>query len=89
MHEWPLRYGQRIKTRFFPFGAPESFFNALEVFQQPVASDQRPIRMVVARFDASESRLKVAPSAAPVLPFGVGIEPTPRCFSLGCVQLPC
>ena len=82
-------YGQRIKNRFFPFGAPESFFNALEVFQQPTASDQRPIRMVVARFDAFESRFKDIPSAAPVLPFGVGIEPTPRWYCLWCAPTRC
>ena len=30
---------QRIKSRFFPFGAPESFFNASEVLQQPASSN--------------------------------------------------
>ena len=82
-------YGQRIKNRFFPFGAPESFFNALEVSQQPAASVQQPIRMVVARFDAFESRFKDTQSTAPVLPFGVGIEPTPRWSCLGCAPTRC
>ena len=45
------------------------------------ASDQRPIRMVVACFDAFESRFKDIPSdipsAAPVLPFGVHLGSAP------------
>ena len=42
-------YGQRIKSRFFPFWAPESFLMRWKCLsnQQPAA--QQPIRVVVAR----------------------------------------
>ena len=47
-------YGQRIKNRSFPFGAPGSFFNALEVSQQPTTNAQQPVRAVVARLTHSK-----------------------------------
>ncbi|MBR7180360.1 MAG: hypothetical protein IKD42_01905, partial [Kiritimatiellae bacterium] len=42
-------YGQRIKSRFFPFGAPESFLmrwkclsNQQSAIQRPVGRDRKP-----------------------------------------------
>jgi hypothetical protein len=39
----PTTYGRRIKKRSFPFGAPGSFFDASEVFQQR-SSQQRSVQ---------------------------------------------
>ena len=38
-----IAYGRRIKKRSFPFGAPGSFFDASEVFQQR-SSQQRSVQ---------------------------------------------
>ena len=58
------KYGQRIKSRFFPFGAPESFLMRWKCLsnQQPAA--QQPIRVVVAR-QAHRCPPRDAPSDAP------------------------
>ena len=71
-------YGQRIKIRSFPFGAPGSFFNALEVFQQPAASFQRPIRAVVARRAHHQGLPGDIHRTRPIICLCVGIEPTLR-----------
>ena len=67
-------YGQRIKSRFFPFGAPESFLMRWKCLsnQQPAA--QQPIRVVVAR----QTHHQVLPGnihrTRPIICLCVGIE---------------
>ena len=73
-------YGQRIKSRFFPFGAPESFLMRWKCLsnQQPAA--QQPIRVVVARQAHRCPPPGTPHRTRPTVFLCVGIEPTLRWF---------
>ena len=77
-------YGQRIKSRSFPFGAPGSFFNALEVSQQPAASSAVSNPNGRGASSATLGHTRGNKSAAPDHLLCVGIEPTLRWLFPAC-----
>ena len=81
-------YGQRIKSRFFPLGAPESFLMRWKCLsnQQPAA--QQPIRVVVAR-QAHRRPPGTPHRTRPTVFLCVGIEPTLRWFCPACGRTRC